>query len=81
MIKINKILLLLSIPALMYSCGDPSKVPATESARDANNTDSSSSDEQFNKDTTINMSSGGGTGIDMAKGDSLPKEGKASGQQ
>jgi hypothetical protein len=35
--------------------------------------------QEFNKDTSINMNSGGGTGTNQSKADSLLQENKTSG--
>lgn len=63
--------------AILFSCSGPSN------NRDANEKtrgiDTSSSEQQFNRDTTINMNSGGGTGTNQSRADSLADDGKAAG--
>ena len=52
-------------------CSDPSQSAAEQSANEANDTDSSSSNAEFNRDTTIDLNSGGGAGTPTGKADTL----------
>jgi hypothetical protein len=74
-----KKILLLSLYVFMLSCGDP-KGPGKAAGKEANSEQSNSNDYPSGKDTTIDMSSGGGVGPDIYKADTLANKGKGTGQ-
>jgi hypothetical protein len=75
-----KKILLLSLSVFVFSCGDP-KGPGEKAGKEANSgsQQGNTNDYDTNKDTTIDMNSGGGTGTDIYKADTLANKGKASG--
>ena len=74
------LLIIFSVGVVQYSCSDPSQSAAEESATQTNDTDSSSSNTDFGRDTTVDMNAGAGVGLPVGEGDSLEKSGKSSGQ-
>jgi hypothetical protein len=50
----------------VVSCSDPAENQAEDAAAQGNISDSSSSNQEFNKDTTIEMNSGGNAGTPVA---------------
>jgi hypothetical protein len=65
------IFILFTVHTLMISCGEP-KGPGEEAGEEANSGgQKNNNDYDTNKDTTIDMNSGGGVGSDIYKADSL----------